>query len=75
MSIRWKRGFFRAWVVFAVLWIAAAALIIRLSTATDPSAYEKNWDDVGKLTWMFLPPVLLLIFGSVVDWTIQGFRP
>ena len=36
---------------------------------------EKNWDDVGKLMWMLLPPALLLMFGSVVAWTIQGFRP
>jgi hypothetical protein len=27
MSIRWKWGFFRACIVFAVLWIAAAAWI------------------------------------------------
>jgi hypothetical protein len=27
MTIRWKRGFFRAWVVFAVFWIAVAGLI------------------------------------------------
>jgi hypothetical protein len=39
------------------------------------AAYEKNWDDVGKVTLMFLPPVLILMFGNAVAWTIQGFRP
>ena len=39
------------------------------------TAYERNWEDFGKLMWMFLPPVLILIFGSAVAWTIQGFRP
>jgi hypothetical protein len=38
-------------------------------------AYKRNWDDVGKLMWIFLPPALLLMFGSVVGWIIQGFRP
>ena len=125
MSIRWKRDFFRAWIVFAVLWIVAAALIIRSSKLQDPfdglapewqsqfllpdppmptirtrggceemaewaakelptypydleacvrTAYERNWEDFGKLMWMFLPPGLILIFGSAVARTIQGFR-
>ena len=39
------------------------------------TAYERNWEDFGKLMWMFLPPVLILIFGSAVAWTIQGFDP
>jgi hypothetical protein len=37
-------------------------------------AHKRNWDDVGKVM-IFLPPVLILMFGSVVGWTIQGFRP
>jgi hypothetical protein len=28
----------------------------------------------GKLMWVLLPPVLILMFGSAVAWTIQGFR-
>jgi hypothetical protein len=28
-----------------------------------------------KVMWVLLPPVLMLIFGSAVAWTIQGFRP
>ena len=37
--------------------------------------YERNWNDVGRAIWVFLPPALILIFGVVVAWTIQGFRP
>ena len=114
MTIRWKRGFFRAWIVFAVLWIACVALIQSSPSTPSNSYYKVNphnrsgceeiaktypsydveacvraavWDNAnGKLTWMFLPPVLILIvacliaivtwvFGSVLAWIIRGFRP
>jgi hypothetical protein len=110
MSIRWKRGFFRAWIVFAVLWIAGATWIqtrppvptgdpfqdlidaipyrtqsgCEEAAKTNPhivieacveEAHRKNWRDVSKVIWVLLPPALILMFGGVVGWTIQGFRP
>jgi hypothetical protein len=108
--IRWKRGLFRAWVVFAVLWIAVAAWVqtrplvptgnpfqdlidaipyrtrnaCEEAAKTNPQlvieacveeAHKKNWRDANKVMWVLLPPVLILLFGSVVGWAIQGFRP
>ena len=110
MSIRWKRGFFRAWVVFAVLWIAAAAWIQTRPLVPTPgdlfadllaeaprtrsgceeaakaeprvnveacveNAHKQNWRNASEVMWVLLPPALILIFGVVVAWTIQGFRP
>jgi hypothetical protein len=137
--ILWKRGFFRAWVVAAVLWIAAAAWIqiepplpnlfagapredgsparprwriedyfddifgpprtrsgceevayspilqeLLGKSATEPlvnveecveGAHMRNWRDARKVMWALLPPVLMLMFGGVIAWNIQGFRP
>jgi hypothetical protein len=118
--ILWKRGFFRAWVVAAVLWIAAAAWIqiepptdyfadigppriwrvedyfadifgpprtrsgCEEAAKTEPlvnveacveRAHMENWRDARRVMWALLPPVLMLMFGGVIAWTIQGFRP
>ena len=29
--------------------------------------YERNWNDVGRAIWVFLPPALILFFGVVDD--------
>jgi hypothetical protein len=34
------------------------------------TAHKQNWDDVSKLMFMFLPPALILMFGSAIAWTI-----
>jgi len=110
MSIRWKRGFFRVWVVFAVLWIAAEAWIQTRPFVPTPddlfgdvlaagprtrsgceetakreprvdveacveNAHTQNWRDASKVMWVLLPPVLILMFGIIAGWIIQGFRP
>lgn len=37
-------------------------------------ANKRNWRDADKVfTWALLPPVLILMLGSVVAWTIQSF--
>lgn len=45
MSIRWGRGFFRAWILSAVLWIAGAVLWIetRPPPPFDPNAPSFEW--------------------------------
>ena len=36
-TLRWGRGFFRAWIVISILWVGAMVL------ATEPSTYVQLW--------------------------------
>lgn len=62
-GIAWSRGFFRAWIVVATIWIAACILLA--------------WGRSDALTDILLrgviPMIVLFGFGLAVAWVIKGF--
>jgi hypothetical protein len=90
MNIRWGRGLYRAWVVFAVVWVSATGW---MTFGPDPtplpdkslinqynipsiqmSDSEIFFREAKRGSWVFLPPALLLLIGLGGGWAIRGFK-
>jgi hypothetical protein len=90
MSIRWSRGLFRAWIVFAAVWIGTTGW---LTFGPTPSPHpgktgilqydipaelvsdsEIFFREAKRVSWVALPPILLLFGGFAAIWTARGFR-
>jgi hypothetical protein len=89
MALRVARGLFRLWLVLSVLWIGGVVLA-KWSTLISADWGEilnvAPWEEVPpwifyqrKAIWSaallaFVPPALLLAFGSALAWAFRGFR-
>jgi hypothetical protein len=82
MALRVARGLFRLWLVLSVLWIGGVVLA-KWSTLISADWGEilnvAPWEEVPP--WIFsaallafVPPALLLAFGSALAWAFRGFR-
>lgn len=85
MDVRWNRGLFRAWIVFAIVWICASGwMIFGPTPSAIPSQYdipskklsdsEILFSEARRVSWVILPPILLLFGGFAAVWTVRGFR-
>jgi len=69
MRINWAKGFFRAWAVFAALWILFVGLEVYNLTE------NWSWSDLkSALLAILFPPFAVLIAGLIFGWIIKGFR-
>lgn len=85
MSIQWNRGLIRAWIVFAVVWVGAMGWA---TFGPSPTPLASQYDipalklsdseimfrEARRFSWVVLPPVLLLLGGFAVLWTVRGFK-
>jgi hypothetical protein len=68
--MNWRRGLFRVWVLFTVLWCGYVGLV----------AYS-SWNDASRGIdwWFYLPiaigvPALVFVLGWLGFWIEKGFR-
>ena len=82
--MNWDRGFFRVWVVFAVIWIGAATHYYFIDCQWWFEHVFRSgvvcFDDISPhgvedFAWVFLPPTVVLLIGVTIAWCSGGFRP
>jgi hypothetical protein len=69
--IRWRRGFFRVWVVLSVLWIGFVIVLTLQTFLPEPTPPAKGDSAVQRA---ITPPLALGAIGFAFTWIIRGFR-
>jgi uncharacterized membrane protein len=65
--IRWRRGFFRLWIIVSVMWGALAAVASHKGSGTSLAVAAQA---------MLIPPLATLALGIALGWIASGFvRP
>jgi hypothetical protein len=78
--VDWKRGFFRLWVVGSLGWVAIEAYRLYFDCGFLSWSRVLCFDDLGpieidrRLAWILLPPLLPLVAGLAMFWSISGFK-
>jgi hypothetical protein len=67
--VNWRKGFFRVWVLGAVLWMPLSALVVAGELS---EANASNYSQVAAVA--LIPPLLVLIAGLALGWVYRGFR-
>ena len=77
-EINWKRRFVRGWMVLGLLWLIFSSSRASLNIKNFRETHGDNLDwGLGidfylvQGSFVFLPPIIVLILGLVVLWAIQ----
>lgn len=80
MTLNWRSGFTRIWLVLSVLWWAFIASLVFVPAIWDmppPPQGFWGWFFVGingpGWLWMFGPPIALLLVIRALGWIFAGF--
>lgn len=84
MSLNYRRGLHRAWLVATVVWVTAVAydqvetmLYMRRFREERGLPPESFWAAFGFddfLLWGIAPPLAALVAGHFLAWILKGFR-
>lgn len=82
MTVRWGNGFFRIWLLVAVIWVTAAGYVaITQPTSSLPGNMFADLipltprEIIERAVWVFAPPLATFLIGLIVSWIIRGFIP
>jgi hypothetical protein len=77
--MNWGRGFYRVWIVLAVLWagflLSLAVLLRRAGGGMFDDLIPYTPDDqlVAAALWVAGPPIGLRMVGLLMTWVLRGF--
>ncbi len=72
VSLNWRRGLFRVWVLMSAAWIMGWTIYLMLSAMAH--ALTKPEDFLAIPVVFLGPPVALLLCGLAAGWALRGFR-
>ena len=71
VSINWRRGLFRVWVLISIAWIMG--WIIYLGLRGLHGGFQESRDYLEVPILLFGPPLALWLFGAAAGWAFRGF--
>jgi hypothetical protein len=73
LTINWRRGLFRVWLLISIAWIMA--WIVYLVMYGIQGGFKQTGDLLTLPVLFFGPPIALLLLAAVARWAFQGFQP
>ena len=71
LTINWRRGLFRVWVLASSSWVMAWAIYLIMYAIREG---QRTVDLLVIPVLLIGPPLALLVFGFGVGWAFRGFR-
>jgi hypothetical protein len=70
--IKWRRGFFRIWLLISAGWLMGWTIYLIMYSLQ--GGYSGNRDFVAIPVLLLAPPIALFIFGLATAWAFRGFQ-
>ncbi|CAA2139690.1 MULTISPECIES: hypothetical protein [Hyphomicrobium] len=72
VSVNWRRGLFRVWMLISAGWIMGWTIYLILEGVQGSLSTRGDFIEVPIL--LFAPPIALWLFGLAAAWAIRGFE-
>jgi len=71
LSLNWRRGLFRVWLLLSAGWILGWVIYFAIEGMQGGLNSSGEWISVPIV--LFAPPIALAIFGAAMIWALRGF--